>query len=83
VSKHKDKLRLDIRDSGVGIRDKEIGFIFDARYQASNSEKDSNMHAELGLAICKKLIELFDSALTVESQLGKGCCFSFELKLVS
>lgn len=82
VSKHKDKLRLDIRDSGVGINDKEIGFIFDARYQASNTEKDSNMHAGLGLAICKKLIALLDSTLTVESKLGKGSCFSFELKLV-
>ncbi|MEP7704529.1 HAMP domain-containing sensor histidine kinase [Paraglaciecola sp. 25GB23A] len=83
VNQHKDKLRINIRDSGVGISDKEIGFIFDARYQASNSEKDSNMHAGLGLAICKKLIDLFDSSLTVESQLGQGSCFSFELKLVS
>jgi signal transduction histidine kinase len=81
VSIHNDKLRVDIRDSGIGISDKEIAFIFDARYQASNTEKDSNVHAGLGLAICKKLIALLDSNLTVESQLGKGTCFSFELKL--
>jgi signal transduction histidine kinase len=82
VTSGKDKLRIDIRDTGVGISDKEIAFIFDARYQASNTEKDSNVHAGLGLAICKKLIALLDSTLTVESQLGKGTCFSFELKLV-
>ena len=83
VSKHNNKLRDDIRDSGVGISDKEMAFIFDARYQASNTEKDSNVHAGLGLAICKKLVALLDSKLTVESQLGRGSCFSFELKLMS
>lgn len=83
VSSGKDKLRVDISDTGIGISDKEIVFIFDARYQASNTEKDSNVHAGLGLAICKKLIALLDSTLTVESQLGKGTCFSFELKLAN
>lgn len=77
-----DKLRVDIRDSGVGISDKEIAFIFDARYQASNSEKDNCIHAGLGLAISRKLMALLESDLLVESQLGKGTCFSFELKLL-
>ena len=81
VSQQGDKLRLDIKDTGIGISDKEIAFIFDARYQATNSEKDSCLHAGLGLAICKKLMALLNSDLTVESELGKGTCFSFELKL--
>lgn len=77
-----DKLRVDIRDSGIGISDKEIAFIFDARYQATNSESDNCLHAGLGLAISRKLMALLDSDLSVESQLGKGTCFSFELKMV-
>ncbi|MGY0625993.1 MAG: sensor histidine kinase [Paraglaciecola chathamensis] len=83
VAIHNDKLRVDIRDTGVGISDKEIAFIFDARYQASNTEKDTCSHAGLGLAICQKLMALLNSDLKVESKLGKGTCFSFELTLVN
>lgn len=81
VSNLKDKLRVDIRDSGVGISEKEIAFIFDARYQASNTQKDASLHAGLGLAISRKLMHLLDSDLTVNSQVGKGTCFSFELAI--
>jgi signal transduction histidine kinase len=76
-----DKLRVDIRDSGIGISDTEIAFIFDARYQASNTQSDNSLHAGLGLAISRKLMALLESDLVVESQLGKGTCFSFELKI--
>ena len=76
-----EKLRVDISDTGVGISDKEIAFIFDARYQASNTEKGSLSHVGLGLAICKKLMALLNSDLQVESRLGHGTCFSFELTL--
>ncbi|GAC35325.1 sensor histidine kinase [Paraglaciecola polaris LMG 21857] len=83
VATHNEKLRVDIRDTGIGISDKEIAFIFDARYQANNTEKDACSHAGLGLAICRKLMALLNSDLKVESQLGKGTCFSFELTLVN
>ena len=79
----KAKLRVDIRDSGIGISDKEIAFIFDARYQATNTESDNCVHAGLGLAISRKLMALLESDLQVESQLGKGTCFSFELNMAS
>ncbi|WP_339767714.1 HAMP domain-containing sensor histidine kinase [uncultured Paraglaciecola sp.] len=83
VAIHDEKLRVDIRDTGVGISAKEIAYIFDARYQASNTETDACSHAGLGLAICRKLMTLLNSDLKVESQLGKGTCFSFELTLVN
>lgn len=81
VSQLQQKLRIDIRDTGIGISDNEIAFIFDARYQANNTQKDSHVHAGLGLAISKKLMALLESELQVESELGKGTCFSFELKI--
>ncbi len=83
VSAGQDKLRVDIRDTGVGISEKEVAFIFDARYQATNTEQDSSLHAGLGLAICKKLMALLDSDLTVQSEVGKGTCFSFELPVMA
>jgi signal transduction histidine kinase len=77
-----NKLRVDIRDAGIGISAKEIAFIFDARYQATNSATDNCLHAGFGLAISRKLMALLDSDLSVQSQLGKGSCFSFELKML-
>ena len=80
--KRGNRLRLDVRDTGTGISKHEIAHIFDARYRASNAQEDKNTHVGLGLAISKKLVELFDSDLKVRSELGKGTCFSFELALV-
>lgn len=81
VVSNSDKVRLEIRDSGIGISEHEVALIFDARYQASNSVKDKTVNAGLGLAISRKLVSLFDTELKVESKLGKGTCFSFELQL--
>ncbi|MCC2617210.1 HAMP domain-containing histidine kinase [Aestuariibacter halophilus] len=72
-------MRIDIRDNGVGISDNEIAFIFDARYQAANHKTDNALHAGLGLAICRNLISLLEGTLRVESELGKGTCFSFDV----
>ena len=79
VSKQANGVRVDIRDTGNGISQHELAFIFDARYQASNQCKDSRIHAGLGLAICKKLSELLDSQLSVTSEVGKGTCFSLDV----
>ena len=72
-------LTIEVKDSGVGISDRELNHIFKARYQASNSEEDSAIHAGLGLAICQKLMTLLDSKLEVSSELGKGTSFRFSL----
>lgn len=72
-------VKVNISDTGNGISQHELAFIFDARYQASNQCKDSRIHAGLGLAICKKLTELLDSNLSVTSEVGKGTCFSLDV----
>ena len=79
VTPLEDKIRVDIRDTGVGIQESEIAHIFDARYQATNQVKDHQSHGGLGLAISKKLVALFKSDLRVQSKIGEGTCFSFEL----
>ena len=78
-----NRLRLEVKDTGTGISKHEIAHIFDARYRASNAQEDKNTHVGLGLAISKKLVELFDSDLKVQSKLGQGTSFSFDLTLVS
>lgn len=66
-------------DTGVGIDKQELAFIFEARYQATNNQKDRTLHAGLGLAICQKLMALAGSELRVSSELGLGTRFYFSL----
>ena len=76
-------VKIMIADTGVGIASDELQRIFDARYQASNTERDAGSNVGLGLAISKKLISLFDSKLEVSSELGCGTTFSFSLKPIN
>lgn len=81
VSARDDKIRVDVQDTGIGISQKELAYIFDARYRAANTQEDKTTHVGLGLAISKKLMTLLNSDLRVESEEGKGTCFSFDLAL--
>ena len=77
-----DKLRISVVDTGTGIHQKDLAYIFDARYRASNARGEKNQHAGLGLAISKRLSQLLNSDLSVSSELGKGSAFSLTLAQV-
>ncbi|WP_332650080.1 ATP-binding protein [Lysinibacillus sp. 54212] len=69
-----------VEDSGIGIPEQEIQFIFDSYYSASNI-KNSDSHG-IGLAICKKIIEQHHGKISVESIEKQGSRFSFKLPLM-
>ncbi len=75
-----DDLVCLVEDSGIGIPEKEIQFIFDSYYSASNIKK-SDSHG-IGLAICKKIIEQHHGRISVESIEQQGSRFSFTLPLM-
>jgi signal transduction histidine kinase len=78
-----DRIKVSVIDSGIGIASEELAYIFDARYQASNTERDATSHVGLGLAISQKLVVLLGSTLSVTSELGCGTTFSFCLPPVT
>ncbi len=78
-----DKVKVAVIDTGTGISDKDLAYIFDARYRASNASGDKSRHVGLGLAISKRLSLLLNSELKVASELGKGSQFSFSLQSVA
>lgn len=78
-----NQCQLNITDTGTGIKEEELLYIFDTRYRASNAIQDNEKHTGLGLAITKKLLELLKSDIKVNSILGKGSSFSFNLRKVS
>ena len=68
-------MRVTVADTGLGISPDEQQKIFDRFYQVSNRSGG----AGLGLAICKQLIELQGGSISVESELGRGSRFHFDL----
>ena len=74
-----NQLYVQVSDTGVGIKHEELNAIFDPHYQASNSNKAGRQQGGLGLAICRGLLKLMDSEINVQSELGKGTMFSFNL----
>lgn len=72
--------RGEVEDTGVGIAKDKISVIFDAFIQVGDRETSVD-GTGLGLNICQKLVELMGGKITVDSDLGKGSKFAFELKL--
>jgi len=68
-------VRFDIQDNGIGIGKEYHEKIFGI-FQTLEP-KDKNDSTGIGLTIVKKLIEQQGGAITLESELGKGSCFSF------
>lgn len=70
---------LEIKDSGIGIPEKEIPKLFTKFFRASNASKISVKGTGLGLFICKNIVERHKGKIWVESTLGKGSVFSISL----
>ena len=78
-----NNVELKIADSGRGISDTDLPFIFDRFYQVDKSRNPVTGGTGLGLAITKKIIELHNSTLSVSSKLNVGTSFSFLLPVSS
>lgn len=69
-------LRFRVKDTGIGIADEELPYVFEAFQQASNGCVKSENSAGLGLAISKKLTTMLGGEISVESQLNEGSEFT-------
>jgi signal transduction histidine kinase len=75
-----DMVEIEVSDTGVGIAEQELPGIFDEFRQGSNNRAGRRQKgAGLGLAICRRLVELHGGAIRAESTPGAGARFVFVL----
>jgi signal transduction histidine kinase len=78
------QVRISVTDTGVGIRPEDQKLVFEEFRQIEGISQDpANPGTGLGLAITKRLVEQQGGAINLQSELGKGSCFSFTLPAVS
>ena len=77
----KKLLNFKVADTGIGIPKDIQASIFDDFKQADSSINKKYGGTGLGLSICKKLIELMGGEITLESEVGEGAVFRFQLEV--
>lgn len=80
---NKVNLTLKVKDTGIGIAKKDLPTIFDRFSQVDDSNTRRFQGTGLGLSIVHELTKLFGGQIRVESELGKGTCFTLSLSLAA
>jgi len=76
VGQDEESVRLQVRDTGIGIEGDRLPQLFDRFYQAEGSVDRTYEGSGLGLALVKELVQVHGGRVQVESQVGQGSCFT-------
>jgi signal transduction histidine kinase len=79
VGRHGDTAHIEVRDTGVGIPERDIGSLFDRFFRASTAVAAPG--TGLGLSIVKSIAEAHGGTISVESEERVGTTFSIDLPL--
>jgi signal transduction histidine kinase/CheY-like chemotaxis protein len=74
-------IRVEVSDSGIGISDEQQRKLFTSFEQADSNTSRKFGGTGLGLAISKRIVEMMDGRIWIESELGKGSTFAFTIHL--
>ena len=77
----KDKLTLIVQDEGIGISKDDIPLIYDCFFQVDRS-RSKKLGTGLGLSIVKRMVELNNGSISVESDQGIGSVFTVVLPIL-
>lgn len=79
VASDDDRVRMTVRDTGVGIQSADLAALFQPFRQVGSGLARSHEGTGLGLAICRRLAGLMGGDVSVESEWGSGSAFTFAL----
>ena len=74
-----EEMVLTVKDTGMGIAEKNLPNVFSRFWQADDSSRRKFQGVGIGLALVKELTELQEGAVSVTSELGKGTTFTVRL----
>ena len=77
----KAELRFTVSDTGIGMSEEFLPYLFDAFSQEDSSSTNIYGSSGLGMAITKRMVELMGGSIDVESVKGKGSAFTVTLTL--
>ena len=79
--KENDSVKISVSDTGIGIKEEDIGKLFNEFEQLDSGITKHYGGTGLGLAISKRLVELHGGRIWVESKVGEGSTFTFTFPL--
>ncbi|MGD7007947.1 ATP-binding protein [Metabacillus sp. 84] len=75
-------LKVDVTDTGTGIPEEDLPFVFERFYKADKARTRGRSGTGLGLAIAKNIIEAHHGTITVHSKIHEGTTFTFYLSKI-
>jgi len=79
VKEDRDRLTVSVKDTGIGIKPEDLPKLFREFEQVDASYTRRYQGTGLGLALCRRFVEMHGGRIWVESQFGKGSTFTFTL----
>jgi heavy metal sensor kinase len=83
VEQNNGDLRVEVRDTGIGIPESAREQIFERFFRADPSRSADGLHAGLGLAIVKGYVDLMGGSIGVDSAEGQGSTFRIRLPVAA
>ena len=74
-------VKISVSDTGEGISDEELQHIWNRYYRVDKMHRRATVGTGLGLSIVKEILEVHHASFGVESELGRGSTFWFEMPL--
>lgn len=72
-------IKMDVKDTGTGIVEEDLPFVFERFYKADKARTRGRSGTGLGLAIAKNIVDAHLGTITVHSKVNEGTTFSFYL----